>query len=244
MMLLGFELFLDCDIKLPNINERNIDWVLTDWADYMDPDAMTTLLGDAIFSIEEEEYWEACQHALEDPYERRMDDEDDEQGEAPSDDNEDSDSEDSDKEDSDSEDSDSGYSEDYNSKDNSNDREGAPCDENRDKEDKDAEAFNEENSYEGVGYYDEDIEDDEEVVGGYYGEYPYGHPSDWSCITDVIPELSSFHNTEFGSLTTYIDKQDDIDARLAVLDKILMIHSFQNLTLKSLEEDDEGMGWC
>ena len=30
MMLLGFELFLDCDIKLPNINERNIDWVLTD----------------------------------------------------------------------------------------------------------------------------------------------------------------------------------------------------------------------
>ena len=55
-MLPGFELFLDCDIKLPKVNERNIDWVPTDWVDYMDPNARTTLLGNAIFNIEEEEY--------------------------------------------------------------------------------------------------------------------------------------------------------------------------------------------
>ena len=48
-MLLGFELFLDCDINIPA-------WVPIDWADYMDPNAMTTLSGDAIFNIEEEEY--------------------------------------------------------------------------------------------------------------------------------------------------------------------------------------------
>ena len=87
-MLLGFELFLNCDINIPA-------WVLTNWVDYMDPNAMTTLLGDAIFNIEEEEYWEACQHTLKDPYEARMDDEDDEVGKAPSDDDEGSGSEDS-----------------------------------------------------------------------------------------------------------------------------------------------------
>ena len=32
---------------------------------------MTTLLGDAICNIEEEECWEACQHALKSPYEAR-----------------------------------------------------------------------------------------------------------------------------------------------------------------------------
>ena len=48
---------------------------LTDWADYIDPDAMTTLLGDAIFNIEEEEYCEAYQHALKNPYGARTDDE-------------------------------------------------------------------------------------------------------------------------------------------------------------------------
>ena len=47
---------------------QDIDWVPTDWADYMDPDAMTTLLGDATFNIEEEEYWEACQNALNNNY--------------------------------------------------------------------------------------------------------------------------------------------------------------------------------
>ena len=51
----------------------------------MDLDAMITLLGDAICNIEEEEeYWEACQHALKSPYEARTSDEDEEGGEAPS----------------------------------------------------------------------------------------------------------------------------------------------------------------
>ena len=54
----------------------------------MDPDAMTTLLGDAICNIEEEEYWEACQHALKSPYKVRTNDEDEERGETPSNDDE------------------------------------------------------------------------------------------------------------------------------------------------------------
>ena len=49
----------------------------------MDPDAMTTLLGDAICNIEEEDYWEACQHALKSPYEARTTDDEDEEGENP-----------------------------------------------------------------------------------------------------------------------------------------------------------------
>ena len=52
----------------------------------MDPDAMTTLLRDAIFNIEVEEYWEAYQHTLKNPYEVRTD-ENDGKGESPSDDN-------------------------------------------------------------------------------------------------------------------------------------------------------------
>ena len=55
---------------------------------------MTTLLGDTIFNIEKEEYWEACQHALKNPYEARTDDESDEGGEALSDDDKGSGSED------------------------------------------------------------------------------------------------------------------------------------------------------
>ena len=52
-MVSGFELFLDCDNKLPKVKERDTDWVPTDWVDYMDLDAMTTLLADVIFNIEE-----------------------------------------------------------------------------------------------------------------------------------------------------------------------------------------------
>ena len=88
-----------------------------------------------------------------------------------------------------------------------------------------------------------------------YDDYPYGQPSDWSCITNVssrsgpwydkhgreIPELGSFHNLELGSLTPYTEEEDDIDARLATLDRKLMIHSFQNLTLENLEGKDERM---
>ena len=57
-MVHGFELFFDCDNKHPKLTNTN--WVLTDWVDYMDLNAMTTMLGDTIFNIEEEEYWEAC----------------------------------------------------------------------------------------------------------------------------------------------------------------------------------------
>ena len=54
----------------------------------MDPDAVTMLLEDAICNIEEEEYWKAYQHALKSPYEARTSDEDEEGGEALSDNDE------------------------------------------------------------------------------------------------------------------------------------------------------------
>ena len=56
-----------------------------------------------------------------------------------------------------------------------------------------------------------------------------------------IPELGSFHNSEFGSLKAYIDEEDDIDARLATLGRKLMIHSFKNLTLEDFEDEDGRM---
>ena len=96
---------------------------------------MTTFLGDVIYNIEEEEYWEVCQHALKNPYEVRTDDENDEGGEAPSDDGEGSNSKSDNSSDNNSSDSgDSGdnksndinneksSSEDYNSQDSGNDR--------------------------------------------------------------------------------------------------------------------------
>ena len=102
---------------------------------------------------------------------------------------------------------------------------------------------------------DEDIEEDVKVEGINFDEYPYRRPLDWSCITDVssrsgppydkhgreIPKLGSFHNLELGSLTPCTKGEDDIDARLAILDKKLMIHSFRNLTLENLEDEDERM---
>ena len=106
---------------------------------------------------------------------------------------------------------------------------------------------------------DVDIKDDVEAEDEYveecidYDEYPYGRPLDWTYIIDVnlrsgpqydkhgreIPELGSFHNSELGSLTPYTEEEDDIHARLATLDRKLMIHSFRNLTLKNLEDEDE-----
>ena len=200
-VLLGFELFFNCDTKLPEIKERDADWVPIVQADYMGLDGMTTLLGDDICNIEEEEYQEACQHALKNPYEARMDGEDDEEGGAPSDDNEGSGSEDSNIDDSkdidsdynedcdggdnssDDSDSEGSDNEDYGSRDNSNDRGEPPSD----REDEDVGAFYEDNSYDEVDYYDEDIEDYEEAIGGDYDEYPYGPPSDWSCIMGFSP---------------------------------------------------------
>ncbi|XP_065634344.1 uncharacterized protein LOC136069566 [Quercus suber] len=205
---------------------------------------MTTLLEDAICNLEEEEYWEACQHALKNPYEAGMDDEDDEEGGVPNDDDEGSGSEDSNSDDNkgsdsdDSEDSDGGDnsnddsdnegsdSEDYDSQDNDNDSGEAP----NDREDEDAGAFYEDNSYDKGDYYDEDIEDDAEAIGGDYDKYPYGRPLDWSCITNVSPklgprydkygkeilELGSFNNSELASLTTYTDEENDIDYKIGI----------------------------
>ena len=55
-MMPGFELFFDCNNKVLRLKKEDTNWVFTDWPDYMDPVAMITLLGDAIYNIEEEEY--------------------------------------------------------------------------------------------------------------------------------------------------------------------------------------------
>ena len=49
-MVPKFEILLDCN-KVPELKKEDTTWVPTNWADYMDPDAMTTLLGDAICNI-------------------------------------------------------------------------------------------------------------------------------------------------------------------------------------------------
>ena len=100
--------------------------------------------------IKEEEYWEACQHALKNPYEVRTDDENEEGGEAPSDDDEGSNSESNNNGDSNSSDSgDNGdnnsndsdseksSSEDYDNQDSGNDRGELPSD----REDEDRGSF-------------------------------------------------------------------------------------------------------
>ena len=130
-MVPGFELLFDCNNKLPELKKEDTNWVPTDWVDYMDLIAMTTLLGDAICNIEEEEYWEACQHALKSPYEVRASDEDEERGEALSDDDEgsrsksdsssDSSSDSGDSKDDRNSDSESNNSEDYDRQYNGND---------------------------------------------------------------------------------------------------------------------------
>ncbi|XP_023878617.1 uncharacterized protein LOC111991072 [Quercus suber] len=154
------------------------------------------------------------------PYEARTNDANDEGGEASSDDDKGSNNEDDN-----SDDNDSNGSEDSDGRDNSSD---------------DSDSEGSDNSYDDVDYYNEDIKDDAEALGGDYEEYTYGQPSDWSCIIDAnsksgprydkfgkeIPELGSFHNSEFGLLTAYTDEEDDIDERLVTLDRNLMIHSF------------------
>ena len=88
-----------------------------------------------------------------------------------------------------------------------------------------------------------------------YDDYPYGRLSDQSYITNVssrsnprydkhgreIPELGSFHNSELGSLTPYTEEEDGIDARLAILDQKLMVHSLKILTLENAEGDNKKM---
>ena len=59
-MVPTFEILLDCNNKVPELKKENATWVPTDRVDYMDLDAMTTLLGDHICNIEEKECWKAC----------------------------------------------------------------------------------------------------------------------------------------------------------------------------------------
>ena len=168
-MVPGFEILFDYDNKPLELKKDDTNGFPVDWANYMDPDAMTTLLGDAICNIVEEEYWATCQHALKSPYEVRTYDEDEEGGETPSDDDEgsnsksdnssdnsSSDSRDSGDNNSSDSDSDNSNSEDYDSQDNGNDR-GEPF---SDIEDEDVGFFYKDHFNNGVDYNDGDIEDD------------------------------------------------------------------------------------
>ena len=164
---------------------------------------------------------------MKNPYEVRTDDE---RREAPSDDDKGSGSEDNNCDDSkvnDSDDSDGGdnsnddndnegsNNDNYGSRDSGNDRGEPPSD----REDEDAGTFYKDNSYDDVDYYDEDIEDDKEAVRGDYNEYPYGRPSDWSCIIDGNPKSGppyDKYGREIQDLA-YTDEEDDIDARLVTL---------------------------
>ncbi|XP_030936473.1 uncharacterized protein LOC115961677 [Quercus lobata] len=163
-MVPGSELLFDCNNKLSEMKNEDTNWIPTDWADYMDPDAMTTLLGDAICNIEEEEYWETCQHALKSPYEARISDEDEKGGEAPSDDDESSNNKSdsnssSSGNDEDNSDSESDSSEDYDNQYSGNDWGKPPSD----REDKDEGPFYEDDSNNDVDYYDGDTEDGAKV---------------------------------------------------------------------------------
>ena len=85
-MVTGFEILLDCNNEVPELKKEDTTWVPSDWVDHTDPDAMATLLRDPICNIEEEEYWEACQHTLKSLYELRASDGNEEGGTALSDD--------------------------------------------------------------------------------------------------------------------------------------------------------------
>ena len=85
-----FEILLDSNNRVPELKKEDTTWVPTNWADHMDLYAMTTLLGDPICNIEEEEYWEACQHTLKNLYELIASDGDEEGGTTPSDDEDES----------------------------------------------------------------------------------------------------------------------------------------------------------
>ncbi|KAK9984329.1 hypothetical protein SO802_033854 [Lithocarpus litseifolius] len=227
-MVPRFKILLDYHNKVPELKKEDTTWVPNDWADYMDPNAMTTLLGDPICNIEDEEYWEACQHALKRPYELRANDEDEEGGVAPGDDEVGSD----DKSDSSS---DSGHDDDDNSADSednssrsydspySGDDWGEPF---SDREDEDVDLFYEEYDSD-VDYYDQDIEDNAEA-------------NRYDKHGREVPELGSYYDSEPSSPT--IKEEDDIDARLAALDQKLMVHSLRIMVLESAKCSDEGEG--
>ena len=55
--------------------------------------------------------------------------------------------------------------------------------------------------------------------------------------------MGSFHNSELGSLTPYTEEEDGIDARLAILDQKLMVHSLRILTLENAGGENKKMEW-
>ena len=89
----------------------------------------------------------------------------------------------------------------------------------------------------------------------YYDEYPYGHLSDWSCITNIssrsgprydkhgreVLELGSYYDSEPSSPILHTEGEDDIDARCAALDQKLMVHSLRIMTLKNAKRNEERM---
>ena len=89
----------------------------------------------------------------------------------------------------------------------------------------------------------------------YHDEYSYRHLSDWSDITNVssrfgpmydkhgreVLELGSYYDSEPSSPTPHTKEDDDIDARLAILDQKLMVHSLRIMTLKNAKRNEERM---
>ncbi|KAK9993608.1 hypothetical protein SO802_023311 [Lithocarpus litseifolius] len=248
-MVPGFEILLDCNNRVLELKKEDITWVPTDWVDHMDLDAMTTLLGDHIYNIEEEEYWEACRHTLKSPYRLRAHNEDEEKGAAPSDDENGSE----DKSDS---------SSDNNSSDGGNDDDDSSTNSEppNDREDEDADLFYEEYDSD-VDCYDQDIEDDAEANRWNDTD------SDQYRLVNVlenareenaqanqisgprydkhgreVPELGSYYDSEPSSPTTYTKEEDDIDAILATLDHKLMVHGLRIMTLENAECSNEEKG--
>ena len=81
----------------------------------------------------------------------------------------------------------------------------------------------------------------------YHEEYPHGHLSNWSDITNVsssssprydkhgreVPELGSYYDSEPSTPTLHTIKDDDIEARLAALDQKLIVHSLRLMTFEN-----------
>ena len=134
----------------------------------MDPDAMTKLLGDHIYNIEEEEYWEAYRHTLKSPYELRANDGDEERGTTPNDDEDGSEGKSDTSSDGNSnyrghDDDDSNTNSDDNNKSYYNSYNGGDWGEPpSDKEDEDADLFYEEYD-DNVDYHGQDLEDNAEA---------------------------------------------------------------------------------
>ena len=89
----------------------------------------------------------------------------------------------------------------------------------------------------------------------YHDEYSYGRLLDWSDITNVssrsglmydkygreVLELGSYYDSEPCSPTPRTKEDDDIDARLAILDQKLMVCSLRIMTLENAERNEERM---